>query len=244
MRPAPPALPLPEPQADSHAERFDGFAPLRNALRELAARRAEWAGIPIPIDGHPLIIESSYPYASIGQIGRDRDEDDGWRVRNTFWSTARGCAIAVLERDDGKAVACAIPGSGNSGTMLINTIGASCAWGLEQEARALELLATLVRPHVYKQYLLTGMFLESSPRSRVTYVFRKLRPTVALVAREEVRILTTLCMHPIGYYEGSWGGAMCPTDDVIAHLMLMRGDESMFWRRCNQHAPHRPEAGL
>jgi hypothetical protein len=37
---------------------------------------------------------------------------------------------------------------------------------------------------------------------------------------------------------------MCPTDDVIAHLMLMRGDEAMFWRRCNQHAAHLPEAGL
>jgi hypothetical protein len=37
---------------------------------------------------------------------------------------------------------------------------------------------------------------------------------------------------------------MCPTDDVIAHLALMRGDEAMFWRRCNQHPPYRPEAGL
>lgn len=39
-------------------------------------------------------------------------------------------------------------------------------------------------------------------------------------------------------------GAMCPTDDVIAHLSLMRGDEKMFWRRCNQHPAYRPEAGL
>lgn len=30
----------------------------------------------------------------------------------------------------------------------------------------------------------------------------------------------------------------------VAHLMLMRGDEVMFWRRSNQHAPWRPEAGL
>jgi hypothetical protein len=46
------------------------------------------------------------------------------------------------------------------------------------------------------------------------------------------------------YYAGSWGGAMCPTDDVIAHLTLMRGDEPMFWRRSNQHHPKRHESGL
>jgi hypothetical protein len=54
----------------------------------------------------------------------------------------------------------------------------------------------------------------------------------------------TLCLHPIGYYANSWAGAMCPTDDVIAHLMMMRADEPMFWRKANQHPPHRPEAGL
>ena len=43
---------------------------------------------------------------------------------------------------------------------------------------------------------------------------------------------------------GSWAGAMVPTDDVIAHLSLMRGDEHMFWKRCNQHPSWRPEAGL
>jgi hypothetical protein len=37
---------------------------------------------------------------------------------------------------------------------------------------------------------------------------------------------------------------MVPTDDVIAHLMLMRGDEHMFWRRCNQHQPWTKEAGV
>jgi hypothetical protein len=51
-------------------------------------------------------------------------------------------------------------------------------------------------------------------------------------------------MHPIAYYHGSWAGAMCPTDDVIAHLSLMRGDEAMFWKRSTQHPAYRPEAGL
>ena len=57
-------------------------------------------------------------------------------------------------------------------------------------------------------------------------------------------MLCAPCLHPIAYYDGSWAGAMCPTDDVIAHLALMRGDEHMFWRRANQHAPWRREAGV
>ena len=86
-----------------------------------------------------------------------------------------------------------------------------------------------------------------------------MKPTVALghsggwrgyLAKERGRpyddtnILCAMCLHPIGYYAGSWAGAMCPTDDVLAHLMLMRGDEKMFWRRANQHAAYLPEAGL
>jgi len=37
---------------------------------------------------------------------------------------------------------------------------------------------------------------------------------------------------------------MVPTDDVIAHLMLMRADEHGFWKRANQHPLDRLEAGL
>jgi hypothetical protein len=89
------------------------------------------------------------------------------------------------------------------------------------------------------------MFLERSQRSGIMYLFRRLKPTVAINTNgEDCRVMCTLCMHPIAYYQGSWAGAMCPTDDVVAHLMLMRGDEPMFWRRSNQHPAYRPEAGL
>ena len=106
-------------------------------------------------------------------------------------------------------------------------------------------LAGMLRHNQFKKYLLTGSFIESSKRSGVVYMFRKLRPTVAITLRKgEPKILCALCMHPIAYYQDSWAGAMCPTDDVIAHLMMMRGDEPMLWRRSNQHAAHRSEAGL
>jgi len=111
-------------------------------------------------------------------------------------------------------------------------------------------LAGLLTDHQMCQYFLTGSFLETSKRSRVSYMFRRLRPTVAMTprgqdaSRDVMRCLAVLCLHPIGYYEGTWAGAMTPTDDVIAHLLLMRGDEPGFWRQANQHAPWTPEAGL
>jgi hypothetical protein len=74
---------------------------------------------------------------------------------------------------------------------------------------------------------------------------RRLKPTIALSgATGEIKALCGLCLHPIGFYNGTWAGCMVPTDEVIAHLMLMRGDESDFWRQANQHPAWRAESGL
>jgi hypothetical protein len=58
------------------------------------------------------------------------------------------------------------------------------------------------------------------------------------------RILAVLCMHPIGHFQETFSGAMCPTDDVIAHLMLMRADEHHFWKKSNIHPSWSTNAGL
>ena len=109
----------------------------------------------------------------------------------------------------------------------------------------MQTLGTMLQHRAFKHYLLTGMFLETSARSGVTYLFRRLRPTIAITTKTgDARVLATLCMHPIGYYEETWAGAMTPTDDVIAHLALMRGDERLFWSRCNQHPAWAPQSGI
>lgn len=105
----------------------------------------------------------------------------------------------------------------------------------------MDRLQTLIKPHLWNAYALTGSFLETSTRSGITYLFRRCRPTIAISSR---RVLCTLCLHPIGYYSESHAGSLCPTDDAIAHLLMMRADEHLFWRRANQHAPFRPESGL
>lgn len=231
----------------SYLREQDSLAALRGGLRRVSEMRDEWAGIPMPIQGHGLVVEPRYPKAAeLMAMFRDAGGDsssDGWSVRNTFYSKRLASDVVVMAKD-GRVEHGVVP-SIHHLKQDLQTLGASVAWGIEQESAALQLLGTLVTPHAFKQYLLTGMFLETSKRSRITYVFRRLKPTVALRAQKEpVRILCTLCLHPIAHYEESWAGAMCPTDDVIAHLSLMRGDEAMFWRRANQHPAHRPEAGL
>lgn len=223
-------------------ERFDDFAPLRNGLRRVANDRDDWAGIPMPLDGERLVIHPKFPNADkLAEIGAPKPEPDtGERIRNVFWSTRLRCEIMIWNNADGSLDWGKIPGAHHFKYDL-HTLGCSDVWGIEQEGRAVRTLGTLLKHRAFKQYLLTGMFIETSKRSGITYCFRKLKPTVAF---RHPKILCTLCMHPIAHYAGTWAGAMCPTDDVIAHLMMMRGDEPMFWRRSNQHPPFKPEAGL
>lgn len=226
-------------------EGLDRFAGVRNAVRSLSAKVGEYAGVPLPLEGERLVFEPSYAFAkAIGGEKEKPTDDDGYRFRNSFWSVARRSMIVVMDDPTGKVDWGLIPGVHHL-DLDLRTLGCADAWGIEQESAAVHALATLVSHRQFKHYMLTGSFLETSERSGVTYFFRRLKPTVALSGRTgEMRILCALCLHPIAYYAGSWAGAMTPTDDVMAHLMLMRGDERMFWRRANQHASYLPEAGL
>lgn len=230
-------------------ERFDGYAGLRNGLRRVATDRDEWAGIPMPMDGEQLVVEPTYPKAQELMAIAPKptfvgpDEFAGAEVRNRWYSMRRGGEIVVWEHN-GKVLWGLEPHI-NHFALDLHTLGCSDVWGLEQESNAMQTLAALVTPRQFKHYLLTGMFLESSPRSRVTYMFRRLKPTVAMHdVKGQMRIMCALCMHPIAYYAQTWAGAMCPTDDVIAHLMLMRADEPMLWKRATQHPAWRKESGL
>ena len=225
-------------------EQCDNFAVSRNKLRIIAEVAAEYAGLPMPIEGERLVIEKSYPFSAIFESKEKPEDEGGAKVRNVFWSSRWRTDIVVGQDIDGR-IWHAPMAPANSLTHQLVTLGCSFAWGVAQEHAALQLLGTMLSHVKFKQYLLTGTFIERSKRSRLFYMFRKLRPTVAITEKNDrLRILCALCMHPIGYYEGSWAGAMCPTDDVIAHLTLMRGDEHMFWKRCNQIGNQKHNAGL
>lgn len=233
-------------------ERFDGHAPLRNALRQIAEGLGHWSGVPMPLEDETLVVEPTYPNAEalMRMAGGRKDEPEdegemaGAKVRNSFWSSHKRSEILVIEKADGRVTWGIVPGVHHLKYDL-RTLGCAEAWGIEQESKAVHLLGTLMSHRAFKQYLLTGMFLESSKRSGIVYLFRRLKPTLAInVGGTQSRVMCALCLHPIAYYAGSWAGAMTPSDDVAAHLMLMRGDEPMFWRRSNQHPAWRPEAGL
>jgi len=230
-------------------EAVDGFAPLRNGLRRIAAERGDWAGIPMPLAGMPLVIEPKFPNAAgLAGIGRPEEAKEeplptDAKLRNEFYSLVRKTTIVIWE--EGGKIHWGKYHGRHRLEMALSTLGAADAWGIEQEANAVQMLGTLVRHRQFKQYMLTGSFTETSHRSGVTYIFRRLRPTIAITMRgEKPRILAALCLHPIAFYEGSWAGAMTPTDDVVAMLVLMRGDEHMLWKRANQHPSWAPEAGL
>jgi hypothetical protein len=230
-------------------EKYDECASERNQIRRLAQHAdGLYAGIPLPLEGHPLVIEPGYPAAAeIMRMGAKDPEERTLpphiKKRGSFWSSHKRSLVLIWSEHD--RIHFGIEPGIHHIAQDLRSLGASAAWGIEQEASAVQLLAEHVSHRQMKHYLLTGMFIETSPRSRVSYVFRRLRPTVALSTRgDAVKILCAMCLHPIGYYEGCWAGAMCPTDDVISHLMLMRGDERMFWSRANQHCAYRPEAAL
>lgn len=231
----------------SHAQQVvneaDDLYVIREALRAAAKEKELPYGIPMPLGDSTLVVEPSYPFAE-WLNAPEAAPSERIKLINEWYSHGKRCRIAIWDID-GKRVASARPAFHHV-DFAMQTMACSDAWGIEQESKALQLLGTMIRHVHFKRYLLSGMFLDQSPRSGVYYLFRKLRPTLALAAdpHGNMRVLAALCMHPIAYYQGSWAGAMCPTDDVIAHLTLMRGDEHMFWKRCNQHPAHTPEAGI
>lgn len=222
---------------------------MRRLAGKLAKERGLWAGVPMPISGESLVIEPTYPHAQTlgGMCGKPEKEIDGYPVRSTFYNTRWRIDVHILQLPSGKVGLGFTPAVHGLDKMLSTMGAAGRAWGIEQEERAMMTLRSMLKEHQWEQYFLTGTFIERSPRSDLVYMFRKLRPTVVIDASGadgSCKVRCCLCMHPIAYYAGSWAGAMCPTDDVIAHLALMRGDEPMLWKRSNQHPAYRPEAGL
>lgn len=212
-------------------------------LMRLADFADEFAGIPMPLAGTVCRVHPSYKFAPVFE--RPTEPPDDRDYINSWYSYRLRCTLVIWRDKESKLHHGLIP-EANQAALLLSTFEAWKAWSVQSEINACRTLASLVKPHTYEQYLLLGMFLETSKRSGLTYLFRKLRPTLVLTPHKanEIKILCALCLHPIAYYDGSWAGAMCPTDDVIAHLMMMRGDEAMYWRRANQHHPIHREAGI
>lgn len=219
-----------------------------------AAAAGEWSGCPMPVPGIPLRVEPRHPLAEklngFRLPGEEPEPteprgDDEPEVINSWYSHRMSCTVYLARDSKGYFAAKEPEYGGKKIDFWLKTIGASRAWSLDAEFRAMETLKGYISEAAFRAYVLTNSFLETSKRTKVTYLFRRGRPTVALRATNEgMRILTTLCLHPMGMYEGTWAGVMVPTDDVIAHLALMRGDEPKFWGKANHHPHWNANAGF
>lgn len=133
-------------------------------------------------------------------------------------------------------------------SVFLNTAFAAKSFKIETEMRAMEKLQGMLTPEQYAAYFISGVF-EETGKSGVTYFVRRLKPTVAFREKKDAHFsdfvfLAGLCLHPLAYYMDSFVGCQCPTDDVIAHLLWIRGDERRFWGKANHHPIEQVEVGL
>lgn len=223
---------------------------------------------------HRLVVEPRYPWQINGVRFRDeaqeRDSDQtNWDAAseafrfseldpdtkihfvNGWYSAYKRCDVCVYHIGDGRSRVAYLRSDSieDRVNMSVTTLAAVAekAWSTKAESAAMSKLRDLVSANAFACYSIAGQFLETSPRSGVTYIFRRCRPTLAIVQRPpdlRVRVLSALCLHPIGYYDHTFAGVMVPTDDVIAHLLMMRGDERKFWSKANHHPLHSAAAGI
>jgi hypothetical protein len=228
-------------------------------IAKVRLKQQDWSGLPIPVPGLALVLEPRYKHKCLENFRWQECYDENgvrqevhdepiqgptqFRWINSWWNAKYQVNITVLRDQDGRAQFTFSPVDRLSFT--IRTLDAAAAWPFEAEQKALQKLATMVPRDVFELYCLTGHFAEESKRSQVTYLFRKGKPTIAIRQDEEGGYpLCALCLHPIGYYGDTWAGVMCPTDEVIAHLLMMRGSEAKYWANANQHPVDHPAAGV
>lgn len=245
------------------------WSDIQVAMQAQAIAKGDWAGHPNIVPGQEVTMEPRFPRATeIEALHRDyaRDlaekpeptiDEEALRtpatLRNQWFSYRHHAYIQLVQIGDLVALGKLGGSFGQRLGFGLNTMAAVHAWDLGAEFAAMGRLREAITEHAFKSYVLTGGFLETSPRSKVTYWFRRLRPTIAMAAKTllwngqregNVEVLAALCLHPIGFYKDSWAGVMVPTDDIIAHLFMMRGDEHRFWRHANQHEIHEAAAGV
>lgn len=179
-----------------------------------------------------------------GKFARLRKKTD-IKVLNSWYSHTYQ-RVCQIQRDMGTGKLSGVvdgeAGWQDRANLLLRTRKASFAWSVLAELTALQKLERHISSDQLSEYILTGSFTVHSKRSNLTYLIRKSRPTVVFNCKN--RILACLCLHPVGFYAGTFAGAMVPTDDVIAHLMYIRSDERKFWAKANQHPPWSCTSGI
>ncbi len=222
-------------------EAADPVSAARAAFQVVAEHANIIEGIPINLEGDRIIVSGGY-CLPFNEVSEKKPAEDDLIIRNQWYCKKKKAKVYICEDPSQLWInpltglearkICSIVNYESRMRVYVATISVAAVWGMEAEIRAMAKLKSLVSDHQYHTYFMTGVFAETSKRSKVSYLFRRLRPTIALSKNV---VLCSLCTHALGYYADSWAGVMVPTDDVITHLMLMRADERKFWAKCEQH---------
>jgi hypothetical protein len=176
----------------------------------------------------------------------EKGDAPGEYVRH--WATSRpwrgrmGTVVVYRDHQTGKlkkAFAAQPPHWAMHLSTTLETIAMLRSYGvLEAEEKARERLRSEISEEQWREYVLSDSFFEIG-KSGVEYILRRNRPTIAMrrssVNTSRGKPLCTLCLHPIAYYTGTWAGSLPPSDEVLSHLLMIRADEHLFWRKANQH---------
>lgn len=232
---------------------------LQNAINQLALEKlgTEY-GLPLPsmyAMNRQMVMAKGVPLRHVIERPARTELEESLagkiKVRNS-WSKLGDAEIAIVETEEGPF---AFPRyhAGWRLQKLLDTsfLRSGTSQTAEAELRAMESLKQRINNRQWESYILSGIFPEKSERSDIHYFFRKGYPTIAASYHEGIKpgydqghILACLCLHPIGYYQGSYCGMMCPTDEVICHLLLMRSDERKYWSQCGQWSASDPRSGI
>ena len=129
---------------------------------------------------------------------------------------------------------------------MIETIGRRAMYcDVSAELTARRRLFQELAQHQQDAYTVSDAFIEIG-RSGIRYILRKNRPTIAIRRAQDgtERVLCALCMHPVAYYDETWAGTLPPSDEVLSHLLMIRANEKLYWRKSNQIPPEKVNSGV
>ncbi len=238
-------------------------------IDELVSESGFLCGLPIAFFLCPETVQFSIPFIKSLVIGLggeipktfeppEKKKEEGDWVLHTEWNTSQpwkgqyGTVVVWRNKNTGKFKKSFYPELlwqtriEMQGRTMANLLG----YGIEEaEIQARKKLESMLSPDQRRALLLCDSFCEQG-KSGVVYWIRKNRPTIALRRDEKSKEdgkatpLCALCLHPLGWYKYSFAGIMTPSDDMIAHLLMIRGNEHFFWRKANQHQLDKPMAGV
>lgn len=214
---------------------------------EAAQEAGDYAGVPVPWTKFRVLLAPGAKASRVAEMVSDESQYRFAPASDSVHRTvmlSKGIVLIRFKDSEGKLHIYRDGIAAQRFELYIEAMSARRSCLADAEWKAMQRLMTMLSEEQREDYVLSASFAERG-RSNVLYGFRKGLPTLAIAIGEEAGTpLAALCLHPLGYYEGTHAGVLAPSDDVIAALLMMRSDEKFFWRKANQISPQDPLAAM